>query len=91
MLCQRPGGTWETAPMEKPYGRGVIFQVYLSSIDPVIDRLKDLRVPIYAVRGEHRCGFFNWRHFSLAFGTLSYQSYSHYGTLPYPERNCCPS
>jgi hypothetical protein len=34
--------------MEKPYGRGVMFQVYLFSIDPIIDRLKDLRVPIYA-------------------------------------------
>jgi hypothetical protein len=34
--------------MEKPYGRGVMFQVYTSSIDPIIDRLKELRVPIYA-------------------------------------------
>lgn len=48
MLCERSGGRWETAPMEKPYGRGVMFQVYLSSIDPIIERLKDLRVPIYA-------------------------------------------
>jgi catechol 2,3-dioxygenase-like lactoylglutathione lyase family enzyme len=58
MLCQRPGGIWETAPMEKPYGRGAIFQVYISSIDPIIDRLKDLRVPIYAGPREvwRRCG-----------------------------------
>ena len=48
MLCERSEGRWETAPMEKPYGRGAIFQVYISSIDPIIDRLKDLRVPIYA-------------------------------------------
>ena len=34
--------------MEKPYGRGVMFQIYVSSIDAIIDRLKDLRVPIYA-------------------------------------------
>ena len=48
MLCERSEGRWETAPMEKPYGRGVMFQVYTSSIDPIIDRLKELRVPIYA-------------------------------------------
>ena len=34
--------------MEKPYGRGVMFQIYLSSIDPIISRLQDLQVPIYA-------------------------------------------
>jgi len=33
----------------KAYGRGVMFQVYhLLSIDPIIERLKDLRAPIYA-------------------------------------------
>jgi catechol 2,3-dioxygenase-like lactoylglutathione lyase family enzyme len=48
MLCQRSEGRWETAPMEKPYGRGVMFQIYISSIDPIINRLKDLQVPIYA-------------------------------------------
>jgi catechol 2,3-dioxygenase-like lactoylglutathione lyase family enzyme len=48
MLCERSEGRWETGVMEKPYGRGVLFQIYISSIDPMIDRLKDLRVPIYA-------------------------------------------
>lgn len=48
MLCERSGRRWETAPMKKPYGRGVMFQIYVSSFDPIIDRLKDLRVPIYA-------------------------------------------
>ena len=48
MLCERSEGGWETAPMEKPYGRGVILQVYISSIGPIIDRLKDLRLPIFA-------------------------------------------
>jgi catechol 2,3-dioxygenase-like lactoylglutathione lyase family enzyme len=48
MLCERSEGRWETALMEKPYGRGVMFQIYISSIDPIIRRLKDLREPIYA-------------------------------------------
>jgi hypothetical protein len=34
--------------METAYGRGVMFQIYISSIDPIIHRLKDLRMPIYA-------------------------------------------
>ena len=47
MLCER-SGIWESAPMERPYGRGVMFQIYLSAIDPIISRLQGLRVPIYA-------------------------------------------
>jgi hypothetical protein len=31
MLCQR-SGNWETAPLEPPYGRGAMFQVYVASI-----------------------------------------------------------
>jgi hypothetical protein len=34
--------------MEKPCGRGVMFQIYISSVDPIIDLSKDLQVPIYA-------------------------------------------
>ena len=54
MLCERSKGRWETAPMEKPYGRGVMFQVCIASIDPIIERLQDLRVPIYAGPREVR-------------------------------------
>jgi catechol 2,3-dioxygenase-like lactoylglutathione lyase family enzyme len=35
MLCQR-WGKWETGPMEPPYGRGVMFQVYVGDLAPVI-------------------------------------------------------
>ena len=47
MLCERSEGRWETASMEKPYGRGVIFQIYIDSIDPIVERLQDLQVSIY--------------------------------------------
>ena len=30
MLCERSEGKWETAAMKKPYGRGVMFQIYNS-------------------------------------------------------------
>ena len=32
MLAQR-SGTWETAPLDRPYGRGAMFQVYFASIE----------------------------------------------------------
>ena len=34
MLYQR-SGIWETAPLDRPYGRGVMFQVNVTSIEPV--------------------------------------------------------
>lgn len=47
MLCQR-SGKWETGPLEAPYGRGVMFQVYISALDPVLARLADLGIPLHA-------------------------------------------
>lgn len=47
MLCER-SGNWETAPLEKPYGRGVMLQVSVAAIDPIIERMGALRVPIHA-------------------------------------------
>jgi len=46
MLCER-SGKWETASLERPYGRGVMFQVQVASVDPIIERLSGLRIPIY--------------------------------------------
>jgi catechol 2,3-dioxygenase-like lactoylglutathione lyase family enzyme len=34
MLCQRHGD-WETGPLERPFGRGVMFQVYVDDVDAV--------------------------------------------------------
>lgn len=31
MLCQRPAD-WETGPMERPLGRGVVFQVHVANL-----------------------------------------------------------
>ncbi len=47
MLCQRHGG-WETGPMEKPFGRGVMFQVHVESTEPVERALKFLGIPLHA-------------------------------------------
>jgi catechol 2,3-dioxygenase-like lactoylglutathione lyase family enzyme len=33
MLCQR-SGNWETGPLERPFGRGVMFQVFVDDLSP---------------------------------------------------------
>lgn len=47
MLCQR-SGNWETGPMQRPYGRGVMFQVKVENLQPVLDALAASDWPIHA-------------------------------------------
>ena len=47
MLSQR-SGQWETAPLDRPYGRGVMFQIYVPSIEPVERSLEAAGWPLYA-------------------------------------------
>jgi catechol 2,3-dioxygenase-like lactoylglutathione lyase family enzyme len=47
MLCQR-SGSWETAPLDRPYGRGVMLQVYVASIEPVQHSLEAAGWSLYA-------------------------------------------
>jgi hypothetical protein len=47
MLSQR-SGKWEIAPLDRPYGRGVMFQVYVASIEPVKRSLEGAGWPLYA-------------------------------------------
>ena len=47
MLSQR-SGKWETGPLDPPYGRGAMFQVYVASVEPVERSLKAAGWPLYA-------------------------------------------
>jgi len=47
MLCQR-AGVWETAPLERPFGRGVMFQVYVESLASILLNLSQAGWPLYA-------------------------------------------
>jgi catechol 2,3-dioxygenase-like lactoylglutathione lyase family enzyme len=47
MLCQR-SGNWETALLEQPFGRGVMFQVYIDTIQPVMERLQAMDISLHA-------------------------------------------
>ena len=46
MLCRR-NGRWETAPLDTPYGRGVMFQVYVDDFDDVLARISAAKWPVY--------------------------------------------
>jgi catechol 2,3-dioxygenase-like lactoylglutathione lyase family enzyme len=47
MLCQR-SGNWETAPLERPYGRGVMFQVYVDELQDILAALTQKGCALYA-------------------------------------------
>ncbi|SME97926.1 Catechol 2,3-dioxygenase [Tistlia consotensis] len=47
MLCRR-NGRWETAALERPHGRGVMFQLYVDSLAPVAEALAAAGWPLYA-------------------------------------------
>jgi hypothetical protein len=47
MLSQR-SGKWETELLDRPYGRGTMFQVYVTSIEPVQRSLEAAGWPLYA-------------------------------------------
>ncbi|HTJ58298.1 MAG TPA: VOC family protein [Devosiaceae bacterium] len=47
MLCKR-SGNWETAELQRPFGRGVMFQVSVDSIAPIMEALARLGWPLHA-------------------------------------------
>jgi catechol 2,3-dioxygenase-like lactoylglutathione lyase family enzyme len=53
MLCQR-SGRWETAPLERPFGCGIMFQVHVDAIEPVLSLLASAGWPLHAGPREVR-------------------------------------
>lgn len=46
MIYQRDGD-WETGPMEAPFGRGMVVQVYVADVDAVAARVGTAGLPFY--------------------------------------------
>ncbi|MGO4567789.1 bleomycin resistance protein [Rhizobium sp. 2YAF20] len=46
MLCQI-NGEWLTGPLERPFGRGINFQITVSDIEPLLARLKRADWPLF--------------------------------------------
>ncbi|MDR0196354.1 MAG: VOC family protein [Myroides sp.] len=38
---------WETGIMEKPYGRGINFQIEVQAVEPILKRLKEVRYKLF--------------------------------------------
>jgi catechol 2,3-dioxygenase-like lactoylglutathione lyase family enzyme len=51
MLC-RINGNWETGPLDRPFGRGVNFQISARSLDPILEALHAAGWPLYREPGE---------------------------------------
>lgn len=47
MLCQR-SGVWETGPLEPPFGRGLMLQLYIDDLDATAARLATADWPLHA-------------------------------------------
>lgn len=46
MICQR-SGDWETGPLAFPFGRGVMLQVYVDRLDPVVAAIDGAYWPVH--------------------------------------------
>lgn len=46
MLCQQ-NGRFETGNMDRPLGRGVMFQLYIDDLESFLARLEERQLPIY--------------------------------------------
>src|SRR5882724_11547547 len=53
MLCER-NGRWETADMQRPFGRGINLQKTVDSIVPLLDALSTAGWPLYEAATEVR-------------------------------------
>jgi catechol 2,3-dioxygenase-like lactoylglutathione lyase family enzyme len=46
MLKQR-NGNWETADLQRPFGRGINFQMFVDSLEPLLDALGKAEWPLF--------------------------------------------
>jgi catechol 2,3-dioxygenase-like lactoylglutathione lyase family enzyme len=59
-LCRRPvqimlcevNGRWETGPLERPYGRGINFQIMVDRIEPLLEALTAADWPLFEEPSE---------------------------------------
>jgi catechol 2,3-dioxygenase-like lactoylglutathione lyase family enzyme len=46
MLC-RHNGNWDTAPLERPFGRGINFEIAVDSLAPILEALAAIGWPLF--------------------------------------------
>lgn len=52
IMIYRRDGDWETGPMQAPFGRGMVVQVYLSDVDAAAARVVAAGLPFYVAPRE---------------------------------------
>ncbi len=56
MMMYPRDGDWEVGPMERPFGRGVVFQVYVADVAAHARAMEQAGIPFYVAPRER------WRH-----------------------------
>jgi catechol 2,3-dioxygenase-like lactoylglutathione lyase family enzyme len=51
VLCQR-NGNWETGDLQHPLGRGINFQMFVDSVEPLLDALRTANWPLFRPRHD---------------------------------------
>jgi catechol 2,3-dioxygenase-like lactoylglutathione lyase family enzyme len=62
MMMYPRDGDWEVGVMERPFGRGVVFQVYVSDVDALARAVRAAGLPFYVKPRER------WRHWGDRMG-----------------------
>ena len=47
IMIEEFNGNWQTGKLEKPFGRGINFQIDVDAIKPIIDQLKENNYPLF--------------------------------------------
>ncbi|WP_245764256.1 bleomycin resistance protein [Sulfitobacter marinus] len=47
IMLEQSNGYWETGPLQKPYGRGVNFQIVVPDLQPIVDHLANSGVALF--------------------------------------------
>jgi catechol 2,3-dioxygenase-like lactoylglutathione lyase family enzyme len=53
LMIEEQNGHWDTGPLERPYGRGVNFQINIDNIDPLLKSLSQHNYPLFKEPAEH--------------------------------------
>ena len=52
MLEQEHPGNWKTGVLQRPYGRGINFQIEVDSVHAVVERLRHIGTPLFREPAE---------------------------------------
>jgi catechol 2,3-dioxygenase-like lactoylglutathione lyase family enzyme len=53
IMIEEINDTWKTGKLEKPFGRGVNFQISVESIEPILNSLKTAEYPLFVEPEEN--------------------------------------